>query len=70
MNITLEVILAKLPIGKLKKTIEVYIHPLLQKLPDKRLWAVAMQMVLGILGRKTPVITEMAGSNSKREGST
>lgn len=70
MNITLEVILAKLPIGKLMETIETHIDPFLQLLPDKRLWAVAEQMVLGILGSQTPVITEMAGSNSKREGST
>jgi hypothetical protein len=70
MNITLKDILAKLPYGKLKETIEVHIEPLLQMLPDKRLWAVVVQMVLGILGSQTPVVTEMAGSNSKREGST
>ena len=70
MNITLDAILAKLPIEKLKETIEVHILPFLQILPDKRLWAVVVQMILGILGSQTPVITEMAGSNSKREGST
>ena len=70
MNITLEAVLAKLPITKLMETIESHIRPLLQLLPDKRLWAVVVQMVLGILGSQTPVITEMAGSNSKREGKT
>jgi hypothetical protein len=70
MNITLEAILAKLPIGKLVETIEAHIEPFLQRLPDKRLWCVVVQMILGILGSQTPVITEMAGSNSKREGST
>jgi len=70
MNITLEAILGKLPIAKLKETIGVHILPFLQTLPDKRLWAVVVEMILGILGSQTPVITEMAGSNSKREGST
>jgi hypothetical protein len=70
MNITLEAILAKLPIAELMETIELHILPLLQLLPDKRLWAVVVQMVLGILGSQTPVITEIAGSNSKREGKT
>jgi hypothetical protein len=70
MNITLEAIIAKLPIGKLMETIETHILPLLELLPDKRLWSVVVQMILGILGSQTPVITEMAGSNSKREGKT
>jgi hypothetical protein len=69
-NITLEAILAKLPITKLTETITMHIQPLLQLLPDKRLWAVVVQMVLGILGSQTPVLTEIAGSNSKREGKT
>src|SRR5512145_3185399 len=70
MNITLEAILAKLPIGELMETIEAHIYPFFQHLPDKRLRCVVVQMVLGILGSQTPIITEMAGSNSKREGST
>ena len=70
MNITLEAILAKLPIGKLLETIETHVEPFLELMPDKRLRVVGVQMVLGILGSQTPVITEMAGSNSKREGST
>jgi hypothetical protein len=68
LNITLEAILDKLPIGKLRETITMHIQPLLQLLPDKRLSAVVVQMVLGILGSQTPVLTEIAGSNSKREG--
>lgn len=69
-NTVLETILTKLPIGKLTETITMHIQPLLQLLPDKRLSAVVVQMVLGILGSQTPVLTEIAGSNSKREGKT
>lgn len=70
MTLTLETILAKLPIGKLSETIEAHISPLTRLLPDKRLGAVAQCIVLGILGGQTPVITEMARTNSKAEGET
>lgn len=70
MNITLEAILAKLPIAKLKDTIATHLLPFLERLPDRRLRPVVEQMILGILGSQTPVITEIAGSNSKREGKT
>ena len=36
-----------------------------EQLPDKRLKRVIEDMVLGILGGETPVITEMARQNSK-----
>ena len=70
MTLTLETILAKLPIGKLSETIEAYIRPLTCLLPDKRLGAVAQCIILGILGGQTPVITGMARTNSKAEGET
>jgi len=70
MTLTLEAILAKLPIGKLSETIEKYIHPLTRLLPDKRLGVVAQSIILGILGGQTPVITEMARTNSKTDGET
>ena len=68
MTITLETILAKLPIGKLTETIEAHVLPLLRLLPDKRLGAVIQIMILGILGGETPVITGMARTNSKADG--
>ena len=55
MNITLETILAKLPMAKLTETIEGHTHPLTRLLPDQRLAAVVVQMILGILGSQTPV---------------
>ena len=68
MTLTLEAILAKLPIGKLSETIEGHVLPLICLLPDKRLRAVVHSMILGILGGQTPVITAMARTNSKTEG--
>jgi len=68
MTITLETILAKLPIGKLTETIEAYILPLNRLLPDKRLGVVVRLIILGILGGQTPVIAAMARTNSKVEG--
>jgi len=70
MTLTLETILAKLPIGELCETIEAHIRPLTRLLPDKRLGAVAQCIILGILGGQTPVITGMARTNSKAEGET
>ena len=70
MTLTLETIFAKMPIAELKGTIAAHIQPLVQMLPDKRLGAVVECIILGILGKQTPVITEMAGANSKEKGET
>ena len=68
MNIALETILAKSPIGEIKGTIQEQIRPMGKRLPDKRLERVVEDMVLGILGGETPVITEMVRQNSKEDG--
>jgi len=70
MTLPREAILAKLPIEKVKETIEAHIRPLIHLLPDKRLGGAVQCSILGILGSQTPVITEMARSNSKEEGET
>lgn len=70
MTLPLETILAKLPIEKLKETIKAHVQPLNRLLPDKRIGEVVECMILGILGGQTPVITEMARTNSKAEGET
>lgn len=68
MNISLEAILAKLPIGEIKTSIQEHIQPMCKRLPDKRLERVVEDMVLGVLGGETPVITEIARQNSKEDG--
>lgn len=68
LNIALEKALAKLPVEEIQKTIQTHIRRLTEHLPDKRLKRVIEDMVLGILGGETPVITEMARQNRKTEG--
>jgi len=70
MTLPLETILAKLPIEKLKETIAAHVRPITRLLPDKRLKGVVECAILGIMGSETPVITEIAQSNSKAEGET
>jgi len=70
MNIALEGILAKLPIEEIQTTVQRHIQKMLQKLPDKRLSRVVVEMILGIMGGETPVITEIARQNRKEEGGT
>ena len=66
MTITLDDFIAKLPMPLIHATIQEHIFPLLQLMPDQRLKKVIGEMVLGILGGETPVITEIARQNNKR----
>ena len=69
MNIALETTLGKsIPILEIKATIRKHIQPITERLPDKRLKRVVEDMVLGVLGGETPVITEIARENSKDDG--
>ena len=49
-----------LPVAELAEDAEQYLEPLLRQLPEKRLRAVGVLMVLGILAGQTPLITQMA----------
>jgi hypothetical protein len=70
MNIALESILAKLPIMEIQRTIQSHTEPLMEMLPDSRMKKVLENMMLGILGGQTPVITGMARQAGKQEGET
>ena len=70
MNIALESNLAKLPIMEIKRTIQSHTEPLMERLPDSRMKKVLENMMLGILGGQTPVITGMARQTGKEEGET
>jgi len=70
MTIALESILAKFPIIEIMGTIRSHAEPMMRMLPDKRMKRVLENMVLGVLGGQTPVITAMARQNSKEEGET
>jgi len=70
MNIALESILAKLPMKEIQKTVQSHSAPLTVLLPDRRMKKVLENMVLGILGGQTPVITGIARQSGKAEGET
>jgi len=70
MNIALGSILAKLPIMEIQITIQSHTESLMGMLPDKRMKKVLENMLLGILGGQTPVITGIVRQNGKTEGET
>jgi hypothetical protein len=70
MNIALESILARLPIMKILDSIQSHTDALMKILPDKRMKKVLENMLLGILGGQTPLITGMARRNGKSKGET
>jgi hypothetical protein len=70
MNIALGSILAKLPIMEIRITIQGHTQSLMGMLPDKRMKKVLENMLLGILGGQTPVITGIAHQNGQSEGET
>lgn len=70
MTIAPESIFAKLPIMEIRGTIRNHSEPLMRLLPDKRMRNVIENMLLGILGGQTPVISGMARQNGKTEGET
>jgi hypothetical protein len=70
MNIALESTFAKLPIMEIQKTIQSHTEPLMEMLPDSRMKKVLENMMLGILGGQTPVITGMARQAGKQAGET
>ena len=61
--------LAKLPVPELEAALETFLEPVLRHLPEKRLREVAKQMVQGILGSQSPLMTQMARAVA-REGKT
>jgi hypothetical protein len=70
MNIALGSILAKLPIMEIQITVQSHTESLMGMLPDKRMKKVLENMLLGILGGQTPVITGIARQSGKAEGET
>jgi hypothetical protein len=56
-----------LPVTELAEEAEGYLEPLLRQLPEKRLRAVSVLMVLGLWAGHSPIITQMA--RGVRDGS-
>jgi hypothetical protein len=68
MTIALDEVQDKLPIRKIQQTIHEHLHPLTERFPDQRLKKVAEEMVLGILGSESPLVTQIARQNDKSDG--
>jgi len=66
-TISLNAIFAKMPVGELDRSLEDFLSPLTQLLPEERLRQVVPLAVRGILAQETPVIAAMAQSVSRQE---
>jgi hypothetical protein len=67
MNIPLTDIFAKMPIEELDRTLNEFLSPVTEVLPEERLRRVVPLAVRGILAQETPVIAAMAQSVSRQE---
>lgn len=67
LNIPLSEIIAKMPIEELEQTLNDFLAPVTDLLPEKRLRRVVPEAVRGILAQETPVIAEMAQSTPRQE---
>jgi hypothetical protein len=69
LNIPLTEIFAKMPVAELEQTLEEFLGPVTDLLPEKRLGQVVREAVRGITAQETPVIAAMAQSTPRQEGS-
>ena len=50
----------KLPVAELQAELDLFLQPVLRRLPEKRLRVVGELAVQGILGSQSPLVTQMA----------
>jgi hypothetical protein len=67
MTIPLDEIFAKMPVEELDQTLNEFISPMTELLPEERLRRVVPLAVRGILAQETPVIAAMAQSVSRQK---
>ena len=66
-NIPLTEIFAKMPVEELDRTLNDFLSPIVELLPEERLRRVVPLAVHGILAQETPVIAAMAQSVSRQK---
>lgn len=66
-SIAIEEVLAKLPTAELEQSLQHFLAPLIDLVPDRRLQRVVPWAVRGILARESPVITQLAQSVTRTE---
>ncbi|HEX9925160.1 MAG TPA: hypothetical protein VGD99_21065 [Anaerolineae bacterium] len=57
----------KLPVAKLEQSLDTFLGPLDEVLPDRRLAKVVALSVRGIIGSESPVVTQIAQSVARTE---
>ncbi len=67
LNIPLSEVLSKLPVEELECSLQDFVSPLSDMLPEKRLRQIVPLAVRGILSNETPVIAAMVQSVSRQE---
>jgi len=67
LNIPLSEVLSKLPVEELECSLQDFVTPLSDMLPEKRLRQIVPLAVRGILSNETPVIAAMVQSVSRQE---
>ena len=54
--------------AQIQHTIHEHLQPMTERFPDQRLKKVAEEMVLGMLGSETPILTQRARHNDRSKG--
>lgn len=66
-DIAVKAMLDKLPVTELENSLQTFVKPIMELLPDKRLQGVVPLAIRGILGSETPVVTQMAQTVARTE---
>jgi hypothetical protein len=66
-TITVKDVLKQLPVSAVERSLNEYLRPMMEILPDERLGRVVPLAVQGILGSESPVVTQMAQVVSRTE---
>ena len=67
--ITPSALICQLPVTELQESLETFLEPLTEQLPDARLLAVVHLMVQGIVASESPLITQIARGTREPEHS-
>ena len=68
-TIPLSDLLAKMPVRELEQSLNAFLMPMMDYLPEERLRRIVPEAVRGILAQETPVIAAMAQSTPRHESS-
>jgi hypothetical protein len=67
IDIAVKAVMDKLPLTELTQSLDTFLSPLYELLPDRRLDKVVALSIRGIIGSESPVVTQMAQSVARTE---